>query len=76
MEEHAGINGIFLRREVENAGNEYTFGNLERHWVELSKRDAGSEWGGETGVERAENPVIAAIREESLVFVLVKWGKW
>lgn len=33
IEEHAGINGIFLRRDVESAGNEDTFGNLERHGV-------------------------------------------
>lgn len=33
--------------------------------MELSKRDTGSGGGGEIGLERAENPVIAAIGEES-----------
>ena len=59
MEEQAGI---FLRREVESEGNGDTLGNLERDGGELSKGDGV---GGEMGLERAENAVMAAIGEEN-----------
>lgn len=52
---------------MESEGNGDTLGNLERDGGELSK---GDEVGGEMGLERAENAVMAAIGEElvSVVF--------
>lgn len=65
IEEHAGIRGILLRREAESAGNGDTLVNLERHREELSKGDAVSDGGGQIELERADNPVMVAIGEES-----------